>query len=330
VVDSHRGWLQSLDVEVVADQAFRQITPEAFKTILSDADGVIVPASQPIAPGLMQLSRRLRVISFAASGYDSVDVSAATQEGIVVTNAPVPELAEVVADLTWGLMLSVARQIPQHDRQVRAGSLHRGMGISPWRKTLGIVGLGRIGKAVARRACGFEMKLLTTDRSSDTDFIAQHSITQVPLEDLLRSSDFVSLHLRLNDTTRSIIGQPELALMRPMAFLLNTARRELVDENALAEALANGQVAGAGLDDAPSDPRSPLMAMDNVVFTTHIGNRARTGVDAVFRRAILNAADVLAGRPCGCVVNPLVNEVYLRERTQAVRKFRNDHENHRH
>jgi len=306
VVDAHRDWLSTQPVDLVADQKYRQISPEQLDASVHDADGIILPASHNIEPDTMNAAPRLRVISFAASGYDPLDMQAATDAGIVVTNAIVEEGSEVVADMAWGLMFAVGRQIPQHDRQIRAGNLHRGMGFTPWRKTLGIVGLGNIGRGVARRASGFDMRLLATDPFPDQEFVERYAIELVSLEKLLARSDFVSLHVRLNDTTHGMIGYTQLEQMKSSAFLINTARRDLVVEGDLDRALAENRLAGAGLDDPPSDPQSPLLRRDNVVFTTHMGNRAHVGVNAVFRRAVQNAIDVLTDRECEFIVNPAV------------------------
>lgn len=252
----------------------------------------------------MRAAHRLRVISLAARGHDWLDVAAATEHGIVVTHVMEKQGAEAVADMAWGFLLAVARQIPQHDRQVRAGDFHRGMGVSLWGKTLGIVGLGHIGRAVARRAAGFDMTLLATLRRPDRDFVERHQVEIVSLKALLDRSDFVSLHLPLDDSTRGVIGFSQLGQMKRSAFLVNTARRELVNENDLNRALVEHQLAGAGLDDPPSDSNHPLARRHNVVFTPHLGNRARGAVDAVFRGAVENAANVLAGRACQCIINP--------------------------
>jgi phosphoglycerate dehydrogenase-like enzyme len=275
---------------------------------LHEADALILPASLrhlPLAEH-MERHKRLQVLSIAASGYDWLDVEAATRCGIVVTYAPVREGTEVVADLTWGLMLSVARQIPHHDRQVRTGQYERGMGISVWGKTLGILGLGRIGQAVARRVRGFDMRILACEVQPDMAFVREHNIELVPLDELLQRSDFVSLHLRLEDGTRDIIRARELRLMKPSAFLINTARAKLVDENALISAVENGAIAGAGLDDPPTRLDCPLTKLPNVVYTPHLGNRAIEGVHAVFRCAIDNALAALNGRRPEFVVNPEV------------------------
>jgi phosphoglycerate dehydrogenase-like enzyme len=303
VVGSHCEWLKEVDIDLIVWPRCRNASLDDLASDVVDVAAVIGPTVHPITAAQMYRCRWLRHISLAASGYDSVDVNAATAVGIVVTNAMAPEGAEVVADLAWGLLLAVSRQICRHDRQIRSGNFSRSMGSSPWGKTLGIVGLGQIGRSVARRATGFDMKILATEPRPDANFVAQHSVTLLGLEELLTHSDFVSLHVRLDDSTRSMIGAAQLARMKPTAYLINSARRELVDEQALAAALRNGTLAGAALDDPPADRFSEMLSMDNVVFTPHIGNRARDGVDAVFRRAVTNAADVLAGRPCRYIVN---------------------------
>jgi len=170
------------------------------------------------------------------------------------------------------------------------------------------VGLGRIGKAVARRAAGFDMRILAVEPAPDAACVAQFGIQIVNLQTLLRESDFVSLHVRLDRQTERMIGAAELALMKPSAIIVNAARQQLIDENALADAILGGSLAGAGLDDPPTRPDSPLCGLPNVVFAPHHGNRAIEGVHAVFRCAIDNALAVLAGRRPELVVNPKVYE----------------------
>jgi phosphoglycerate dehydrogenase-like enzyme len=265
----------------------------------------------------MRRHTSLKVLSISASGYDWLDVDAATANGIVVTYAPVREGVEVVADMTWALMLAVARQVPHYHNEICRHRYERGMGVTLWRKTLGVVGLGRIGKAVARRAAGFEMRVLAVEPSPDTEFVRRYGITPVDLPTALRESDFLSLHVRLDAGTRRMIGANELAGMKPSAFLVNTARRELVDEDALAEAVVRGRIAGAGLDDPPSRSDTPLLGLPNVVFAPHHGNRAIEGVHAVFRLAIDNALAVLNGERPEFVVNPGVYARPQRCRTRG-------------
>ncbi len=311
VVEAHRAYLDASGMDWMADAAFRMLREEQVDGVLAGAEALILPASIRSVPSASQMARHrsIRVISIAASGWDWLDLEAATANGIVVAFAPVRAGVEVVADMTFGLMLAVARQIPHFHRRLCAGDAARGMGVSVWGKTLGIVGLGRIGRAVARRAVGFEMEILACEPSPDRDFVARHGIRLVDLDTLLRRSDYVSLHVRLDATTRAMLGSPELGRMKPGAILVNTARRELVDEDALADAILGGRLGGAGLDDPPARADSPLLNRPNVVFAPHHGNRAIEGVHAVFRCAIDNAAAVLAGRRPEFVANP---EVYGR------------------
>lgn len=309
VLEVYRDYLNGQPIEWAGDGAFRSLLPDRLDEVLGGAHALILPAAIAGLPKAEQMERyaTLRVLSIAASGYDWLDLDAATRCGIVVTNAPIREGVAVVAEMTWGLMLAVARQIPHHDQQIRRGQHERGMGVSLLGKTLGIVGLGKIGQAMARRAAGFQMHLVAAEPSPDTAFVREFNVDVVSLDELLRQSDFVSLHVRLNSQTEGMIGAGELARMRPSAFLINTARARLIDEEALTTALVAGQIAGAALDDPPGRADSPLLGLPNVVFTPHLGNRAAEGVHAVFRRAVDNAVAVLNGRRPENVLNP---EVY--------------------
>jgi len=229
-VDGLRDWIESLGVELVADASLGTATVEATDHAVQGTDAWILPASsRGLFPSPEHMARHseVKVLSIAASGYEWLDLDAARSNGIVVTNAPAREGIEVVADQAFALMLAVARQIPYHHRLVEQGRLERGIGVSVWGKTLGIVGLGNIGKAVARRARGFDMRILATTRHPGTEFNEAHGVEVVSLDDLLRESDFVSLHARLNDETAGMIGARELSLMKRSAVLVNTARNGL-------------------------------------------------------------------------------------------------------
>lgn len=310
VLENHRAYLDATGLDWVGRPEFAALSPAQADAVIASADSLILPASirNLPSPDQMAANRRLKHISIAASGYDWLDVDAATQHGIVVTFAPAREGIEVVADLALGMMLALARQIPHHDRRIIAGDYERGMGVCVWGKTLGIVGLGRIGSAVARRAAGFDMRILAVDPRPDPSVVAKYNIEMVSIETLLRESDFVSLHVRLTGDTRRMIGASQLRLMKPTAFVVNTARQELIDDAALVQAIGEHRLGGAGLDDPPSPVLRALLGLPNVIFAPHHGNRAIEGVNAVFRLAIDNAREVLAGRrPEKLVVNP---EVY--------------------
>ncbi len=314
VIESHRADLDASGVEWIGGPELCRLREADVDAVLGGANALVLPAAirnLPLAAH-MRTHASIRVLSIAASGYDWLDVEAATASGIVVTFAPAREGVEVVADMAFALMLGVARQIPHHHNAICGGCYDRGMGVMLWGKTLGIVGLGRIGSAVARRAAGFDMRILAADPAPDPAVVRAYNVELVPLERLLRESDVVSLHVRLNRETDGMIGAAQLRLMKPGAILVNTARRELVDEAALAAAILEGRLGGAGLDDPPARPDTPLLGRPNVIFAPHHGNRAIEGVHAVFRLAIDNALAVLRGQRPEYVVNPAVYEGPLR------------------
>lgn len=307
----NKTWLAEQSATFESDAGYHLLSSEEFENVLRKADGAVGPWGL-VTSQLMEKCEKLKVISFASSGYDNIDLDEATRKGIVVTNAPVAELSESVADLTIGFMLATARKIPQHHNQVCAGDHSRGLDSTLWRKTLGIVGLGAIGRAVARRAVGFEMRLLASEPFPDESFVADHQIELVDLEVLLQQSDFVSLHVRLTLETKFMIGRRELERMQPSAVIINTARQDLINEQELAEALIAGHIAGAGLDDPPHDAASPLLHRADVVLMPHQGNRTRLACNAILRQGVLNALAVLNGQRPGTVLNPEVYNGSLR------------------
>jgi D-3-phosphoglycerate dehydrogenase len=314
MIETHRDWLQSQGMEVIADPSFLDLEADQLDPLLVDVDAVVGPSmALRVLPRHMESTPTLQVISLASSGYEWADIEAATQHGIVVTHAPAREGAEAVADHAWGMLLAVARQIPHHHRLLQAGQAKRGMSNLVWGKTLGIVGLGSIGKAVARRARGFDMKILATEILPDFEFVQEHNIELISLDELLQRSDFVSLHVRLNADTEGMIGARELSLMKRSAYLINTARQNLVDETALTDAILQHRIAGAAIDDPPEEGDSPLLELPNFVCTPHIGNRAIEGVEAVCRYAYENAIAVVQGRWPRSILNRQVYDSgYLR------------------
>jgi phosphoglycerate dehydrogenase-like enzyme len=310
MIDRHRAWLESQGVQVIADPSFLSMQTHQLEPLLDNVHAVIGPSrALSLLPEHMDRTPSLQAISLASSGYEWVDIDAATERGIVVTNATVEEGSEAVADHTIGMLLAVVRQIPYHHQLLQAGQARRGMGSLIWRKTLGIIGLGNIGSRVARRALnGFDMKVLAAEIRPDYEFMQKYGIELVSLDELLARADFVSLHVRLNPDTEGMIGARELGLMKPSAFLINTARQKLVDEAVLTEAILSGRIAGAAIDDPPEDKHSQLLQLPNVVYTPHIGNRAIEGVDAVCLCAYQNAIDVVRGRRPRFILNPQVYE----------------------
>jgi glyoxylate reductase len=271
--------------------------------LVLQADALAVTLAEAVDAELLSLAHRLKVVAVYAVGYDNVDVTAATARGIVVTNTP-DVLTEATADLTWGLMLTVARRIPEGERLVREG---RWTGWAPtqllgwdlWGKTLGVIGMGRIGRAVARRAAGFGMPVLYHNRRAlDRDTEKALQASPVPLPQLLSMSDFVTIHLPLTNETRHLIGKAELARMKETAFLINTARGAIVDEAALTEALAQSRLKGAALDVYEHEPRihPGLKDLPNVVLLPHMGSATHETRVKMGMMMVENISAVLAGK----------------------------------
>jgi glyoxylate reductase len=286
---------------------------DALRRRLQHAEGVVCQLTDAIDAAAIAAAPRLRVVSQIAVGYDNVDVAAATARGIVVTNTP-GVLTESTADLTWALLLAVARRLPAAERWLRQGQWRRWdvdllAGIDVHGKTLGIVGFGRIGQAVARRAQGFSMRVLyASPRPADPALTAELRAQHVPLRLLLQQSDFVSLHVRYDAGTHHLISVDELAAMKRGAFLVNTSRGPVVDEAALAVALDEGMLGGAGLDVFEREPEvHPLLQrLENVVLLPHIGSATVATRTRMCTLAAENCAAVLRGERPPNPVNPEV------------------------
>ncbi|MBI3329079.1 MAG: phosphoglycerate dehydrogenase [Nitrospinae bacterium] len=275
--------------------------------LLHDVDATII-SSLPLTARVLAEAEPLKVIAIRGVGYDSVDIRAATSRAIPVIVAP--GFTESVADYTFGLMLAIARHVALADRIVRTGRWEVLVSTNIFGKTLGIVGLGRIGKAVAHRARGFEMTVLATDVVHDDTFARQYGVTYLPLDELLRRADVVSLNAPLSQNTRQLIDEAALRLMKPTAFLINTARGGLVDEGALAAALREKRIAGAGLDVFAEEPlrQNPLRGLDNVVLSPHLAAYSREGLREAGLQAARGVVAVLEGQRADltALVNPKV------------------------
>ena len=276
-------------------------------------DGLLCLLSDRVDAGVMDAAGAgLKGIAICAVGYDNVDVAAATARGIPVSNTP-GVLTETTADLAWALMLAAARRIPESDRLVRSGRW-RGwdplqmLGVDVYGKTLGVVGAGRIGSAVARRATGFGMEVLYFDQQGRPELERTCAARRVSLEELLRESDFVSLHVPLTPQTRHLIGLRELGMMKETAVLVNTSRGPVVDEAALVEALRSGRIFGAGLDVYENEPAlAPgLGEFQNVVLAPHIGSASVATRSKMAQMAAGDLLAMLAGRRPASCVNPEV------------------------
>jgi phosphoglycerate dehydrogenase-like enzyme len=275
---------------------------------IGNAEGLLGSALLPVDAEVLESAPSLRVVSNIGVGYDKVDVEAATKHGVMVCNTP-GVLSSAVADLAIAFIISLARRIPEADRFVREGNWAPGkfvgLGMDIVGKTLGVVGLGRIGRAVALRAHALGMDVCFHDKfrveALDSAFWRYRK-----LDDLLRESDFVTLHVNLTEETTTFISQRELALMKPSAYLINTSRGPVVDQPALASALKEKRIAGAALDvleREPPDPDDPILGLPNVVIVPHIGSATRETRQAMVDLAISNLLSALRGDLLDCIVN---------------------------
>ena len=249
---------------------------------------------------------QLRLVSRWGVGVDAIDVQAATRHGVMVTNTP-GIITDSVADLAFMFILALARRLKEGDALLRSGGWHKLVGANVGGATLGIIGLGTIGACVARRARGFGMSILAHDPAPRPDLAAELGAKYVALDDLLRESDFVTLHCNATPENRNMLGRRELGLMKPTAHLINCARGSLVDEGSLVEALREGSIAGAGLDvfaQEPPDPDNPLFALDNCLLMPHTATMDRRTIARVSAQVTRNTLDALQGRRPECLVNP--------------------------
>lgn len=275
-------------------------------------DALVVRSETQVTAAVLDAAPHLKVVGRAGVGIDNIDVEAATRRGIVVVNAPTSNTI-AAAEHSIALMLALARHIPQANESLRAGGWDRArfMGTEVRGKTLGIVGLGRIGQEVARRADGLAMQVVAYDPFVSADMAERLGVTLTGLEDLLRQSDFITLHSVLNAQTRGLIGPEAFKLMKPTARLINVARGPLVNEAALLDALDSGRLAGAALDVFEKEPLAadhPFRRHPKIVVTPHLGASTVEAQQGVARDVAEQIIAVLAGRPAEHAVNaPLVS-----------------------
>jgi glyoxylate reductase len=278
--------------------------------LLPQAEGVFTLLTIPVTESILGQAPNLRVVSNMAVGVDNIDIQACTRRKIPVGNTP-GVLTEATADLTMALLLSIARNLPQASLDARDGrwktwSPAGWLGIELHSATIGIIGMGKIGQAVAKRAGGFGMKVLFTD----PDIKPEVDATQVPLDVLLKNSDFISLHAPLTEETRHMIDQRAISLMKTSAILINAARGPLVDTSAITDALTNHRIAGAALDVTDPEPlpaSHPLFSLPNCLIVPHIGSATSQTRRKMAELACQNLLAGLQGQPLPHCVNP---EVY--------------------
>ena len=288
---------KNFDVDVWTEYA--PPSKEIIKERIKDADAILTMLSDKIDAEIINSAPKLKIIAQLAVGYDNIDLKAAKERGIYVTNTP-DALTDASADFSFALMMAVSRRVVEADKYVRAGNWkvawHPSMMLgAPLRgTTLGIIGAGRIGQAMAKRGLGFDMRILYYNRSAKPEFEKECGAKRVELDELLKESDFVSLHVPLNDQTRGLINAEKLALMKKTAYLISNARGPVIEEKALYEALKNHEIAGAALDvfcTEPTPADNPLLELDNIVVAPHISS-ANTVTRT--KMSIMNAEDITA------------------------------------
>ncbi len=279
---------------------------------VADVDGLLSLLTDTIDAEVFDAAPNLRIVANYAVGYNNIDVDEATKRGILVTNTP-GVLTETTADLTWALIMAIARRVVEGDKFMRAGKYVGWapmllLGSDVYGKTLGIIGMGQIGQAVARRAIGFDMEILYSDVFVDLPPVAEHLLhaDEVEIDEVLRRSDFVTLHVPLVEETHHLIGRRELELMGPNAYLINASRGPVVDEEALVEALREGVIAGAALDVFEDEPamKPGLAELDNVIVLPHLGSATIETRTEMADLAVTNLLSFFAGERPPTPVNP--------------------------
>ena len=297
------------EYEVIDNQQDLGLAPEALRERLARADGALIAGGERIDAPLLAACPKLKVVANVAVGYNNFDLDACTAAGVLATNTP-DVLNEAVADHAWALLLAAARRVGESERWLRAGHWKRWtfdgfLGGHLAGSTLGILGMGRIGRAIARRAAGFTMRVLYHNRSPLAAELAAGA-EYVDKATLLSQSDALIVVVPYSPEVHHTIGAAELALMKKTAVLVNVARGGVVDDAALIKALREGRIASAGLDVFEGEPRlnEGFLRLENAVLTPHIASATASTRDAMAQLAIRNAVDALAGRKPTCLLNP--------------------------
>ncbi len=294
--------------DVSLNQEDKVVDRERLMKAVEDVDALLCLINDRVDRDVINRAVRVKIIANYGAGYNNIDVEEAARKGIFVTNTP-DVLTDATADLAWGLLLATARRIVESDKYTRAGRFESWsptllLGRSVAGKTLGVIGAGRIGKAVVKRSLGFDMKVLYHNRNRDKELETQYKAEWADKQTLLSQSDFISLHVPLTDQTRHLIGQREFETMKDTAVLINTARGPIVDEKALVNALREGLIWGAGLDVYEREPEfeKGLKGLDNVILATHVGSATIEARTSMAMMAAENVVSVLSG---GKPLNPV-------------------------
>jgi len=294
--------LRSFSENLVFNPGEKPLTEDELIPLLDGCEGFIAGLDF-ITRKVIENAPELKVISRYGTGIDRVDLKAAKEKDVVVCNTPKVN-AEAVADLAFALLLGVARKIPMLDRKTREGEWIRPVGFELYKKTFGIIGLGAIGKASAKRATGFSMKILAYDPVINREYTEANGIISTSFDEVIKEADFISLHLPYTDKNRNIIGAEEMKKMKKGAVIINTARGGLIDEDAVYELLKSGHLGGLGIDAFEMEPPgpSPLFTLDNVVVTPHTGAYTAEAISAMANLSVTNLIEVLSGKECPNVV----------------------------
>jgi len=279
--------LEEKGYEIIKNETGKPINNKEMSVLIEDVDGIIIGIDD-LNAGIIKQAHNLNVISKYGVGVDNIDIKAATTQANI----------DAVADLTFALMLALDRRIPEADKETKAGNWKKFIGTSVWRKKLGVIGLGKIGRQVVKRARGFEMEILCYDIIQDEEFARQFSVRYVDLETLLKESDYITIHTPLNNATKGIIGYKELEMINENAFLINTSRGGIIDEKVLYDALKNNKIKGTALDSYKEEPleNSPLVELENIIMTSHNGAYTKEAINNMGIQAAQNLIDVLEGR----------------------------------
>lgn len=300
-----------LHCEVIDNQKDQPYAPEALAQALAGCDGLMCALTDRVDAALLERAPTLKAVANIAVGYNNIDIAACTARGVMATNTP-GVLDDSTADLAWALMLGAARRITEVERRIRAGEwtgwrLKQWLGVDVHHATLGIVGMGRIGQAIARRALGFEMKVLYHNRKRIAPELERKcNAAYVTLDELLAQSDFVVLQVPYSPETHHLIGAAQLKRMKSSAILINSTRGGVVDDAALVTALKQGTIRGAGLDVYENEPKlnPEFLGLDNVVLAPHIGSSTEATRKAMAMLAARNLVAALKGEVPPNLVNP--------------------------
>ena len=294
--------LKSFSGALVFNPGAKPLSEDELIPLLEGCAGCIAGLDHYTAK-VINSAKDLKVISRYGAGVDRVDLAAAKEKNIVVCNTPGAN-AQAVADLVFALLLCIARKVSVLDKKTKEGQWPRSNGIELYAKTMGILGLGEVGKAVAKRASGFSMKILAYDPFINREYAQANGIVPAGLDEIIEVADFLSLNMPLTDETRHIISADQMKAMKKGAIIVNTARGGLIDEAAAYEFLKSGHLGGLGLDVYEEEPpqRTPLFDLENVVLTPHTAAHTSEATAAMADMSVQNLIDVLSGKNCSCVV----------------------------